>query len=330
MANTVDKVIKVALDEVGYLEKKSNSNLYDKTANAGSGNYTKYAYEFDTKYKNFYNGRKNGFAYCDVFVDWCFVQAYGAEIAKSLLCQPNKSYGAGCGWSMKHYKNKGQFHTQSPKIGDQIFFWNSKKTGVAHTGLVYNVDNTYVYTIEGNTSGASGVIANGGGVCKKKYILTYNRIVGYGRPKYDAEEQAQAVVKPSVANKIDTVEEVQRWVNTNYKFDIEEDGIYGKETKRALVKVLQTELNKTRNAKLVVDGIWGAKTRAACPTLVSGSKGGVVGVLQALLVCNKINDIYVDKDYGSVTKKSVKEYQRKVGLVQDGKAGKNTFAKLCG
>ena len=45
--------------------------------------------------------------------------------------------------------------------------------------------NLYVYTIEGNTSVASGVIANGGGVCRKKYSLSYNRIYGYGRPEYD-------------------------------------------------------------------------------------------------------------------------------------------------
>lgn len=45
MANTVDKVIKVAENEVGYLEKKSNSSLNSKTANAGSANYTKYTYE---------------------------------------------------------------------------------------------------------------------------------------------------------------------------------------------------------------------------------------------------------------------------------------------
>lgn len=183
--NTVDKVIKIASNEVGYLEKKSNSNLYDKTANAGSKNYTKYAHEFDTKYVGFYNGKKNGYAYCDMFVDWCFVQAYGVETAKKLLCQPSKSYGAGCTYSSTYYKNKGQFYTKNPKVGDQIFFWNSSKTSAAHTGIVYHVDNKYVYTIEGNTSGASGVIDNGGGVCRKKYALSYSRIYGYGRPNYD-------------------------------------------------------------------------------------------------------------------------------------------------
>ena len=33
MANTVDKVIATADAEIGYLEKRTNSQLYDKTAN---------------------------------------------------------------------------------------------------------------------------------------------------------------------------------------------------------------------------------------------------------------------------------------------------------
>ena len=37
-----EKVINIATSELGYLEKRSNSNLDSKTANAGSGNYTKY------------------------------------------------------------------------------------------------------------------------------------------------------------------------------------------------------------------------------------------------------------------------------------------------
>lgn len=37
------KVITIALAEVGYLEKASNAQLDDKTANAGKKNFTKYA-----------------------------------------------------------------------------------------------------------------------------------------------------------------------------------------------------------------------------------------------------------------------------------------------
>lgn len=180
---TPEKLIAVAQAEVGYLEKKTNSQLDDKTANAGDGNYTKYARDLDN-IPGFYNGRKNGFDWCDVFVDWLFVKAFGVEAAKKLLCQPEKSLGAGCRFSANYYKEKGLFHTKDPKPGDQIFYWNSGKTDVAHTGIVYKVDNQYVYTVEGNTSSASGVVANGGGVAQKKYSLFYGRIYGYGRPDY--------------------------------------------------------------------------------------------------------------------------------------------------
>ena len=187
MAKTAAQVIALAEAEVGYLEKKSNAMLDDKTANAGSNNYTKYARDLDA-IPNFYNGKKQGYPWCDVWFDWLMVQCFGVETAKEMLGQPDKSYGAGCGYSAKYYKAKNRFFTKDPKPGDQIFFWDSGKTKVAHTGLVYKVDSTKVYTIEGNTSGASGVVANGGGVCKKSYKLSYARIYGYGRPPYDDEE----------------------------------------------------------------------------------------------------------------------------------------------
>lgn len=177
MANTVDKVLAVAEAEVGYLEKKSNSQLYDKTANAGSANYTKYGKEMHDIYPSVMDFPA---AWCDAFVDWCFYKAYGITTAKSLLGGNFDDYTAA---SAQMYKNKGAWYTSEPRIGDQIFFKNSKR--ICHTGLVYNVDSSYVYTIEGNTSGAGGVIANGGGVCKKKYQISCSSIAGYGRPRYD-------------------------------------------------------------------------------------------------------------------------------------------------
>ena len=40
--SVIDKVIKIAENEVGYLEKRTNAQLDSKTANAGYNNYTKY------------------------------------------------------------------------------------------------------------------------------------------------------------------------------------------------------------------------------------------------------------------------------------------------
>lgn len=194
MAYDKQKVINIALGEVGYLEKKSAAQLDDKTGNAGSANITKYARDLDAL--GFYNGRKQGVAWCDVFVDWCFVQAYGKAAALTLTCQPTNAAnncGAGCKYSRNYYKAKGQLFS-SPQPGDQIFFFSASKSSISHTGLVYKVDELYVYTVEGNTSGASGVVANGGGVCKKQYKQTYGRIAGYGRPAYGSQTAGNAPV----------------------------------------------------------------------------------------------------------------------------------------
>lgn len=197
---TPERVISIATAEVGYLEKKSNSQLDDKTANAGYNNYTKYARDLDA-IPDFYNGKKNGYAWCDMFIDWCMIQAFGLEAGQKLLCQPDRSYGAGCTMSVNYYKSKGGFFTKNPKPGDQIFFSGSDGTP-CHTGLVYKVDNLYVYTIEGNTSSAAGVVANGGGVFKKTYAINYSRIYGYGRPDYDSVqfEVPGEEVKPETEN----------------------------------------------------------------------------------------------------------------------------------
>ena len=180
-------VINIALAEVGYLEKATNANLDIKTGNAGYNNYTKYAR--DLANAGYYNGNKNGYAWCDVFVDWCFYRAYGKAAGQAAECQTG-NLGAGCSYSAQYYKGQGRYD-KTPQVGDQIFFLDSAGD-INHTGLVYAVDGSTVYTVEGNTSGASGVVANGGGVCKKSYSRGYSRIAGYGHPKYPADTQAEA------------------------------------------------------------------------------------------------------------------------------------------
>lgn len=181
---SADKVIAIAKAEVGYLEKATNYNLDSKTGNAGSNNWTKYARDLNNA--GYYNGNKNGYAWCDVFVDWCFFKAYGTKAkAEAVQCQTG-TLGAGCEYSLGYYKAQGRFD-QTPKVGDQIFFKDSGGD-ICHTGLVYAVTSSTVYTIEGNTSGASGVVSNGGGVAMKSYARGYSRIAGYGHPRYDVAE----------------------------------------------------------------------------------------------------------------------------------------------
>lgn len=323
MAYDVNKVIIIALAEVGYLEKKSNSNLDSKTANAGSKNYTKYGRDMHKLYPSVMDFPA---AWCDCFVDWCFYKAYGVCNAKGLLCGNFNDYTVA---SAQLYKNKDAWHTSNPKVGDQIFFKNSSR--ICHTGLVYKVTSTTVYTIEGNTSGASGVIANGGGVCKKSYPLSYSRIAGYGRPNYGTKSSTSTSTTTSKTptSKIDTVKEVQTWINSNYNTKLTIDGKCGSKTKIALIKALQTELNQTYKAGLKVDGIFGSKTKSAIRVLKKGAKNDVVKVLQAMLVCHGYSDAYVDGDYGSGTEKAVIDYKTKKGLTPNGNVGKKTFGKLC-
>ena len=184
MLSAIERVIATARAEVGYLEKASNSNLDSKTGNAGSNNFTKYARDLDSL--GIYNGKKNGYAWCDVFVDWCFINTFGTALGLSMTYQPKGGYGAGCTESARYYKNGGRLVYSNPQPGDQIFFTNDGGKTYYHTGLVVAVKNGYVYTIEGNTSSASGVVPNGGGVHEKSYSLSYSKIGAYGRPNYAA------------------------------------------------------------------------------------------------------------------------------------------------
>ena len=189
MTRAAERVLALALAEVGYLEKASNAQLDSPTANAGSGNYTKYARDLDAV-EGFFNGRKQGAAWCAVFAIWPFVRAFGAELAMRMLYLPAKSLGAGVKYLAQYFQRAGRFFTAGPEPGDLIFFYKRDLTSWAHVGLVERTDGERVYTVEGNASGASGVTPNGGGVVRKSYALTYERIAGYGRPDWPAAEEA--------------------------------------------------------------------------------------------------------------------------------------------
>ena len=171
----VEKLLKIAKAEEGYLEKRSNSQLDSKTANAGQNNYTKYA-------RDLYPALQ-GQPWCDMFADWCFVQAFGAVNAKRLL---GGGFSAYTPTSAQYYKDRGQYHKTDPQPGDQIFFRNA--SGIYHTGIVTEVTLSKVRTVEGNTSSGMEVIANGGAVCLKEYNLNDSRIDGYGRPDWSLVE----------------------------------------------------------------------------------------------------------------------------------------------
>ena len=177
MSYTVEKLLDIARKEIGYIEKETNANLDDKTANAGDNNWTKYARDLHAA--GYYQANKNGYAWCDMWVDWLFLQLCGTKAkAEDMICQTGL-YGAGCEWSAKYYKQQNRFFSEG-KVGDQIFF-----NDYAHTGIVEKIENGIVTTIEGNTSNK---------VARRTYEVGSSKIDGYGRPKYDVEEIKQETV----------------------------------------------------------------------------------------------------------------------------------------
>lgn len=200
----IEKVIELAKSEVGYLEKASAYNLDSKTGNAGAANYTKYARDIDA-IPDLLNGRKQGYAWCTIFFLWLLAQVFGAENVRRLCYLPEKSLAAGCKFAVEYYKAAGAFGNV-PTVGAQIFFMDG--SGVpSHTGIVTGSDSIYVYTIEGNTSGASGVVANGGCVAAKAYRRDYSRIYGYGYPAYDTMKEENEMTKEQVEQLVNELTE---------------------------------------------------------------------------------------------------------------------------
>ena len=123
---------------------------------------------------------------------------------------------------------------------------------MAHTGLVYKVDNLQVYTVEGNTTSAKGVVPNGGCVRLKSYKLTSSSIDGYGRPAYTAEELG--TVQPTIEKTIMFVDNVgyDGLKVRNLKDDSIIDNIPIGSTLR-VIKILEDHISKIEDTKVTIE-----------------------------------------------------------------------------
>lgn len=149
--SAIDELLAVAGAEVGYLEKKNGNSLDDKTANAGSANYTKYWRDVSPALQ--------GQPWCACFVTWCFTRAFGQDAAKKLLKHYPYTYCPTMATLFTLYS--------APQEGDIVLFWRNGE--FAHTGIVTSVSGDQFGTIEGNASTASGITPNGGEVVSKTY-----------------------------------------------------------------------------------------------------------------------------------------------------------------
>jgi len=148
-----NEIVNLALSEVGYHE--------------GSNNWNKYAEGLD----EWYGWHIQNQPYCDIFVDWLFIQCFG-NLAPQLTYQPKGGFSALCSASANYYKANGAWFS-TPAVGDQVFM--NVSGGINHTGIVVGVSGGVVTTVEGNSSDA---------VRRNSYAVTNNYIAGYGRPNW--------------------------------------------------------------------------------------------------------------------------------------------------
>lgn len=247
-----DKIINLANAEENYHEKKSNYMLDDKYANAGSNNYTKYARDLWSKWKNVLNGNKQGCEWCAVYVLWLFLNTYNdADKALKVLHLPAKSTAAGVPYFYDYMKKAGLIASK-PSACDIIFL-----NGCKHVGIVKEIKGGKVYTSEGNSNNMVRTVA---------YKLGDSHIYAYGHPDWAAvPEPTPTPVTPTYYATIQlevlqpyvstgtTVKQIQRIWKDMGLYTGKIDGDYGKLSVEACKKYQQQN-------GLTVDGWCGFDT----------------------------------------------------------------------
>ena len=107
-------------------------------------------------------------------------------------------------------------------------------------------------------------------------------------------------------------------------------GLYTDEWKALFKKAVQTALNKDHKCGLVVDGVFGDKTRLMVSRYACsyGDRSNLVRMLQIGFCLNNIDPGPIDGVYGDKTLKQVKAVRKKVGQMEGDVAGIAVFEYL--
>jgi len=162
-----------ANDFIGQKEIKGNMGFLDK--------------EFQEYMKTV--GWEKGHAWCAYFTELVWKLAY-AMIDSTQVTKLDKLFSANVMQSWANFQNSLEFKTdQTPEIGSLVV-WNSYKAGEStiygHIGIVTDVSERYVTTVEGNTNSTGG--REGIEVAKKSRLLKFDipqyglRLLGFIHP----------------------------------------------------------------------------------------------------------------------------------------------------
>ncbi len=174
--NQAQDIVNVALSQEGYHEGSSSSNLGGNSSS--SANYTEYGNWF---------GRQDN--WCAIFISWCANQA---GIPTSIVKKNAVASGSTCQFGEKKYT----FGSRAPQVGDIIYVQNDSDSDVDHVGLIYKVDNTYIYAVEGNFGNKVGTIKYYKDSGKQTYYSS-TKILFYGVPDYAKSSSTTTTTKPT-------------------------------------------------------------------------------------------------------------------------------------
>ena len=222
------KLVDLAKSQVGYRE--------------GANNYTKYADSPDIT--RLYGWTPQHQPWCCVFVNWCFLTAFGYDIGSKL------TYGgtAACSNSAQLFKSAVAWRN-TPEVGDQAFFLSGG--GINHTGIVAEVNGSSFTTIEGNYSDKVSSVRHNTGA---------SDVAGFGRPNW------RLVQSVAVADEKETVNaekpqnlnlESHNWKPQNLKYGAVGTDVY------LLQSALVVKHFYANNDRKEIDGEFGANTQAA-------------------------------------------------------------------
>ena len=246
------------------------SNLTKIAKSQIGNNGSKYRKWFYSRTSDYY-----GVNWCAVFISWLYNQVDGLN--KYLV----KTDGAGtvARYSDNKYGKWYEPNQITPKEGDIVMFrWGGTYTDKYHSdhlGYIYKTDNTYIYTIEGNTGSNN---ADTSTVMYRSYRKSNGVINGYYRPNYEREDTDMSFSKgdksdgvlayKSMLIQARTLGIITQKVNSDNvfgegtltatkqiqkKYDLEVDGVAGTKTITALQKGINKELASVKNA--VINGV---------------------------------------------------------------------------
>lgn len=178
-------ILAVATTQIGYAE----GSLDGSGVGQGS-NYTKYGVWYDSAI-GAGDGIYESASWDLMFLAWCADQA---NIPTDIILKGNTVPYVP--YVCSAFQNEGQLEMSAaqggdyvPLAGDLIFFKSAGTTLPTHIGIVRYVADERVYTIEGNTTFASGE-PESEGVAAKSYNLANSNIYAYATPTYTVADYA--------------------------------------------------------------------------------------------------------------------------------------------